>query len=206
MKIFAHLFSLLDNALSHVITVLIHSCYYISRKPIPWTTHKNYTKGTIQPFAFLKCPWRVKKITCAIKGRENCTRGFNVEDDEGIFGIFWNHVFQAPRERVHALLTFIDGHEDLPFLCCHVSHLALWSDGWKLLMIKLKKKNALFLSFFLSFCVNENLVTVMNVWEFLSIYRQRRKIMCWVKSVGGFVGFGLKGFVICGFQTQWAPW
>ena len=30
--------------------------------------------------------------------------------------------------------------------------------------------------------------------------------MSWVKSVGGFVGFGLKGFVICGFQTQWAPW
>ena len=30
--------------------------------------------------------------------------------------------------------------------------------------------------------------------------------MCWVKSVGGFVGFGLKVFVICGFQTQWAPW
>ena len=151
MKIFAHLFSFLDHTLSHVITVLIHSCHYISRKQIPWTTHQNYSQE--HSFVSLRCqmPWRVKKITCAIKGRENCTRGFNVEEDEGIFGIFWNHVFEAPRERVHAFLTFIDGHEDLPFLCCHVSHLALWSDGWKLLMIKLKrKKNALFLSFFLS--------------------------------------------------------
>ena len=80
------------------------------------------TKGTIKPFVFLKYPWRVKKITCAIKGRKNCTRGFNVEEDEGVFGIFGNHVFEAPRERVHALLTFVDGHEDFPFLCCHVSH------------------------------------------------------------------------------------
>ena len=151
-------------------------------------SHTKITKRTIQQFVFPKCPLRLSKITCAIKCCVNCTRGFNVEEDKGIFGIFAYHILEAPRERVHAFFAFINGHEDLPLLCCHVSHSAPWSDGWKQLERKTNYLN--------SFCEWKRLcLWVMNVWVFIG----RGKIVFWVESVGGFVGFGLLGF-----STQWA--
>lgn len=73
---------------------------------------------------------------------ENGPRRLGVEQDKGIFGIFGDHVLEAPRERVRALLAFIDGHENPALVCCHVVHWVLLKNQtlWKGVCCDLRPK------------------------------------------------------------------
>lgn len=97
MKIFAKLFGLFHHGFSYLVPVVIHGGNYIRRKQIPWSI-------------------------------ESCVddlRWFDVEEDEGVFRILGDDVFQAPRQRVRALLAFVHRHQYLPFLGCHRSRYQL---------------------------------------------------------------------------------
>lgn len=45
---------------------------------------------------FLAGPTIIYYNTCAIEGRINGTRGLDIEEDKGIFGILESKVFEAP--------------------------------------------------------------------------------------------------------------
>lgn len=124
VKVFAHPLGLLKNGLCHVITVPIHGRHYIGRKQIPWNTTNNYRKCHSRFWA-----WEEKRRdeinTGAVEGGVNGGGRFDVEEENGIFGILGDDVAEAPGECVHALLSLIDGHQYPPLLCCHVRHFQL---------------------------------------------------------------------------------